>query len=161
LRGNRSTAALGKVSLAICALVFVLVYRRYLGILGADRRRSAERQTYDGLRNSLAEGNLAARLYAERLPGSSTGLTVSSVMPPWLNGRSFACFRAEDAGTTLDGSCVRSLSVAGVAIPGRYPLCCLGSYRTRWPGRAGTAPSAQSHGPVGGRPQIRRGWTVG
>jgi hypothetical protein len=89
LTGGSTLAALGKVSLAICALVFGLVYRRYLGILGADRRRSAERQTYDGLRNSLAEGNLAARLYAERLPGSSTGLTISSVMPAWLNGRSF------------------------------------------------------------------------
>jgi hypothetical protein len=67
LTGGSALAALGKVSLAICALVFGLVYRRYLGILGADRRRPAERQVYDALRSSLAEGNLAARLYARRL----------------------------------------------------------------------------------------------
>jgi hypothetical protein len=65
--GGSALAALGKVSLAVCALVLGLVYRRYLGILGADRRRPAERQVYDGLRNSLGEGNLAARLYTERL----------------------------------------------------------------------------------------------
>ena len=53
--------------LAVCALALVLVYRRYLGILGADRRRPAERHAYDALRNSLAEGNIIARLYAERL----------------------------------------------------------------------------------------------
>jgi hypothetical protein len=67
LTGGSALAALGKVSLAICALVFGLVYRRYLGILGADRRRPAERQVYDTLRESLIKGNLAARLYAERL----------------------------------------------------------------------------------------------
>jgi hypothetical protein len=43
------------------------VYRRYLLLLGADRRRSAERQAYDALRASLAEGNMPARLYADRL----------------------------------------------------------------------------------------------
>jgi hypothetical protein len=47
--------------------VLGLIYRRYLGVLGADRRKPAERQAYDALRASLAEGNLAARLYAERL----------------------------------------------------------------------------------------------
>ena len=48
-------------------MVFGLIYRRYLGILGADRRRPAERQAYDALRSSLAAGNMASRLYAERL----------------------------------------------------------------------------------------------
>jgi hypothetical protein len=65
--GGSALAALGKVFLAVCALVFGLIYRRYLGILGADRRRAAERQAYDALRSSLAQGNMAARLYAERL----------------------------------------------------------------------------------------------
>jgi hypothetical protein len=60
-------AALVKVLLTVCGLVLGLFYRRYLGILGADRRKPAERQAYDALRNSLAEGNMAARLYAERL----------------------------------------------------------------------------------------------
>jgi hypothetical protein len=67
LTGGSALAALGKVSLALCALVLGLTYRRYLGILGANRRKPAERQAYDALRNSLAEGNLAARLYADRL----------------------------------------------------------------------------------------------
>jgi hypothetical protein len=65
--GGSALAALDKVSLAVCGLVFGLIYRRYLGILGADRRKPAERQAYDALRHNLAEGNMAARLYAERL----------------------------------------------------------------------------------------------
>jgi hypothetical protein len=44
-----------------------LLYRRYFGILGANRRVSAEQQDYERLWNSLAEGNMAARLYAARL----------------------------------------------------------------------------------------------
>jgi hypothetical protein len=65
--GASALGTLSAVVLAVCALVLGLTYRRYLGILGADRRRPAERQAYDGLRNSLAEGNLAARLYADWL----------------------------------------------------------------------------------------------
>jgi hypothetical protein len=67
--GGSALATLFKVLLAVCGLVFGLTYRRYLGILGANRRVPAERQAYNGLRNSLAEGNMAARLYAERLTG--------------------------------------------------------------------------------------------
>jgi hypothetical protein len=67
LTGGSALAALGKVSLAVCALIFGLLYRRYLGILGADQRKPAERKAYDALRESLSEGNMAARLYAERL----------------------------------------------------------------------------------------------
>jgi hypothetical protein len=67
LTGGSALAALAKVLLFACVLALGLIYRRYLGILGADRRRAAERQGYDGLRNSLAEGNLAVRLYAEWL----------------------------------------------------------------------------------------------
>jgi hypothetical protein len=44
-----------------------LAYTRYVGILGADPERPAERRAYDALRDSLIGGNLAARLYAERL----------------------------------------------------------------------------------------------
>src|SRR5439155_4134812 len=64
LTGGSAPAVLIKVFLAVCALVLGLLYRRYLGILGADRRRPAERQAYDAVRDSLAEGNMAARLYA-------------------------------------------------------------------------------------------------
>jgi len=67
LAGGSALAALASVVLAVCALVLGLIYRRYLLILGADRRKPAERQAYDAVRNSLAEGNIAARLYAERL----------------------------------------------------------------------------------------------
>jgi hypothetical protein len=65
--GGSALAALGKVLAAVCFLVFGLIYRRYLGILGADRRKPSERQVYDTLRESLAQGNMAARLYADRL----------------------------------------------------------------------------------------------
>jgi hypothetical protein len=51
----------------IGGLVFVILYRRYLGILASNRRVAAEREAYDGLRYSLATSNAAARLYAERL----------------------------------------------------------------------------------------------
>jgi hypothetical protein len=67
VNGGSALTALVKVSLAVCTFVFGLIYRRYLGILGPSGRRPAERQAYDTLRNSLAEGNLAARPYAERL----------------------------------------------------------------------------------------------
>jgi hypothetical protein len=65
--GGSALAALAKVLLAVCGLVLGLIYRRYLGILGANRGKPAERQAYDALRGNLAEGNLAARVYAERL----------------------------------------------------------------------------------------------
>jgi hypothetical protein len=51
----------------ICGLAFPVIYRRYVGLLGANRRVPAERQAYDALRASLVEGNLAARLYAQQL----------------------------------------------------------------------------------------------
>jgi hypothetical protein len=65
--GGSALAALASIVLAVCAVVFGLLYRRYLGILGADRSKAAERQAYDALRHSLAHGNIVARLYAERL----------------------------------------------------------------------------------------------
>jgi hypothetical protein len=65
--GGSALAALGKLLAAVCALMLGLIYRRNLGILGADRRKPAERQAYDALRDILAQGNMAARLYADRL----------------------------------------------------------------------------------------------
>jgi hypothetical protein len=72
-----ATAGSGSISPALVSLLAVaggmggvaltLLYRRYFAILGANRRVAAERQAYDALRDSLAEGNLAARLYAYRL----------------------------------------------------------------------------------------------
>ena len=55
----------------ICGLAFSLIYRRYVGVLGAGAKRkgSLERLAYDKLRESLAEGGSAARLYAQRLTG--------------------------------------------------------------------------------------------
>ena len=52
-----------------CRLAILLLYCRYLAVLGSgtEPEGSPERQAYDALRSSLAEGNLAARLYAERL----------------------------------------------------------------------------------------------
>ena len=51
----------------ICGLSLTLYYRRQLGVLGSSRKVAAERRAYEALRNSLAKGNLAARLYAEGL----------------------------------------------------------------------------------------------
>ena len=50
-------------------LVGALLYRRYFAILGTGSKRKGytDRQAYDTLRESLAEGNMAARLYAEQL----------------------------------------------------------------------------------------------
>jgi hypothetical protein len=88
LTGGSALAALGKVSLAVCALVFGLIYRRYLGILGADRRKPAERQAYDALRDSLAEATLRHGSTPNGSPGSSIELIVSSVTRECLTGRS-------------------------------------------------------------------------
>jgi hypothetical protein len=53
----------------ICGPVAFLIYRRYVGVLGAGARTkgSPARQAYDALRESLSEGNMAAGLYARRL----------------------------------------------------------------------------------------------
>src|SRR6516162_4153388 len=67
LAGGSTLAALRSVALAVGALVLGLIYRRYLGILGADSNEPAEWDDYTALRDSLTKGNLAARLYAERL----------------------------------------------------------------------------------------------
>jgi hypothetical protein len=41
VKGGSALTALVKVSFTVCAFIFGLIYRRYLGILGADRRRPA------------------------------------------------------------------------------------------------------------------------
>jgi hypothetical protein len=68
------TGAIGSAMVAllailggICGLTLTLYYRRQLAVLGANQRIAAEQQAYDALWNSLAKGNMAARLYAERL----------------------------------------------------------------------------------------------
>jgi hypothetical protein len=66
--GPTLAAALSLIG-AICGPTAFLIYRRYLGVLGAGARPkgSPARQAYDALRESLSEGNMAARLYAIRL----------------------------------------------------------------------------------------------
>src|ERR1700730_8918576 len=53
----------------VIGFVLLLIYRRYLGVLGsgAKRKGSPERAAYDRLRENLSGGNLAARLYAQQL----------------------------------------------------------------------------------------------
>jgi hypothetical protein len=46
----------------------------YLGILGADRKKTAERRAYEALRASLAGGNLATRIYARWLTALLDGV---------------------------------------------------------------------------------------
>jgi len=65
--GGSALTALAQITVAICILVFGILRGYYVGILGANRKRSPERQAYGRLRNSLAAGNLAARLYADQL----------------------------------------------------------------------------------------------
>jgi hypothetical protein len=62
-------AAVLSVLGGICGPVTFLIYRRYVGVLGAGARPkgSPARLAYDALRESLSEGNIAARLYASRL----------------------------------------------------------------------------------------------
>jgi len=67
LAGGSTLAALRSVALAVGALALGLIYRRYLGILGADPDKPAEFDAYTTLRDSLTKGNLASRLYSERL----------------------------------------------------------------------------------------------
>lgn len=83
LTGGSALADLVKVLLAVCVLVLGLIYRRNLGILGADRRRPAERRAYDALRESLAEGMWRRVSTPSGSPDFSTGLTASSATPAW------------------------------------------------------------------------------
>lgn len=67
LTGGSASAALVSVVAAISMLVLGLIFRRYVGILGADRRRPAERSGYDALRNSLSESNRIPHIYRRSL----------------------------------------------------------------------------------------------
>jgi hypothetical protein len=67
LSGASASATLAFAVLAVGVLVLGLLYRRYLRILGADPSKPGERQAYDALWSSLAKGNTAVSLYAERL----------------------------------------------------------------------------------------------
>src|SRR6266478_5126218 len=53
----------------ISGLAFSLMYKRYIGVLGAGggRKGYPAREAYERLRASLSEGNLASRLYADWL----------------------------------------------------------------------------------------------
>jgi len=66
--GHALTSLLAIVG-AVSGLAFSLMYRRYLGVLGAggSRRGYPAREAYDRLRESLSGGNLPARIYADRL----------------------------------------------------------------------------------------------
>jgi hypothetical protein len=64
-----STGVLLTIAGSVSGLVFTILYQRYVAVLGAGAKRkgSTEREAYDRLRESLSGGNLAARLYADRL----------------------------------------------------------------------------------------------
>ena len=88
LTGGSALAALASVLLTVCALILGLMYRRYLRILGADRRRPAERQAYDA-RYGRASPRVIWRpaFTPGSLDASSTALTDSSAMPAWQTAR--------------------------------------------------------------------------
>jgi hypothetical protein len=74
--------------------IFPLIYRRYLGILGASTKRkgTSERDGYDRLRESLSGGNLASRLYSDWLTRFLNAVDRAfSAIPAW---RIEHCFRA-------------------------------------------------------------------
>jgi hypothetical protein len=66
--GSPLTVLLAAVG-GISGLAFSLMYKRYIGVLGAGggRKGYPARDAYDALRASLSGGNLASRLYADRL----------------------------------------------------------------------------------------------
>jgi hypothetical protein len=71
LTGAMGSALMSLLAVAggVCGLIFSLMYKRYLGILGASTKRkgTSDREGYDRLRASLSGGNPASRLYAEWL----------------------------------------------------------------------------------------------
>jgi hypothetical protein len=68
LAGSVIAAALSIIS-ALAGIALVLILRRYASVLatGGSKPHSLERQEYNALRKSLAEGNLAVRLYTDWL----------------------------------------------------------------------------------------------
>ena len=66
--GSPLTVLLAAVG-GIGGLAFSLMYKRYIGVLGAGggRKGYPARDAYEGLRASLSGGNLASRLYADWL----------------------------------------------------------------------------------------------
>src|SRR5262249_860226 len=69
--GSPLTVLLAAVG-GISGLAFSLMYKRYVGVLGAGggRKGYPARDAYEGLRASLSGGNLASRLYAAWLTKS-------------------------------------------------------------------------------------------
>jgi hypothetical protein len=116
--GGSALAALMSMVAAVSALIFGLIYKRYVGILGANRRRPAERHAYDAVRNSLTGGNPAARLYAlwltifldqvDRFFGDA-GLADRTLFP--------RAFWAGDPSPAVDGSRFRTLPSARLNLP--------------------------------------------
>jgi hypothetical protein len=66
--GSTLTVLLAAVG-GISGLAFSLIYKRYIGVLGAgaEPKGSPEWKSYDALRRSLRGGNIAARLYSDWL----------------------------------------------------------------------------------------------
>src|SRR5262252_1563099 len=71
LTGGIGSALMSLLAVAggVCGLIFSLMYKRYLGVLGAGAHAqgSPERKAYDALRKSLRGGNIAVRLYSDWL----------------------------------------------------------------------------------------------
>src|SRR5260370_2149026 len=67
--GQNWTPIVGQNWMPIDSLVFSLMYKRYIGVLGAGggRKGYPARDAYERLRASISGGNLAARLYADWL----------------------------------------------------------------------------------------------
>jgi len=125
---------------AACGAILTLLYQRYLDVLGADRRKPAERQAYDALRGSLVEGNLVARLYADRLTRflnwidrffGDAGIADRTLFPH--------AFGAKDASTALDRTGLRTLPPTRLNLPDRNDPYRLGHFRSRRSGRIGSA----------------------
>src|SRR6266849_6352419 len=57
------------LALSIGGLIFLVMYKRYIGVLAASAKRkgTSERDGYERLRASLSGGNLASRLYSDWL----------------------------------------------------------------------------------------------
>jgi hypothetical protein len=91
----------------ISGLVFSLMYKRYVGVLGAGggRKGYPARVAYEELRASLSGGNLAARLYADWLTKfldmidsffGDAGMADRTLFPGAFGLRTRLCGRAPD-----------------------------------------------------------------
>jgi hypothetical protein len=124
------------VVVGLTVAVWPFVNKYYLGVLAQGAKpESLERQDFDKLRASLEGGNLAARLYAKWLTGSSGFSAMRHGGPDAVSARLWF----ENASAAVDRARLRPLPVPRLNLSHSDDFSHLGHFRLCRPGRGALA----------------------